>query len=84
MLTRQLRELEADALIHREVHRQVPPRVEYSLTQLGLGLFPILVTMRDWGARYEQARGGPELPPGEQYEPAEPRPLHPRYLTGKQ
>ncbi len=81
MLTRQLRELEADKLITREVYRQVPPRVEYTLTALGLGLFPILQEMRDWGAEYEQAMGGPELQPGQDYEPQEPRALHPRYQT---
>ena len=52
MLTQQLRELEAQALIHREVYAVVPPRVEYSLTELGRSLMPILVAMRDWGAGY--------------------------------
>jgi len=52
MLTQQLRELEADNLIHREVFPVIPPRVEYSLTELGKSLLPILVAMRDWGAGY--------------------------------
>lgn len=52
MLTQQLRELEADALIHREVYPIIPPKVEYSLTDTGLSLMPILVAMRDWGAGY--------------------------------
>ena len=52
MLTQQLRELEAQRLIHREVYPVVPPRVEYSLTELGQSLMPILVAMRDWGAGY--------------------------------
>lgn len=52
MLTQQLRELEAHELIHREVFPVVPPRVEYSLTDLGKSLMPILVAMRDWGAEY--------------------------------
>jgi DNA-binding HxlR family transcriptional regulator len=82
MLTRQLRELEADGLIVREVYRQVPPRVDYSLTRLGLGLFPILLQMRDWGAEYEAAHGGPEAQPGACFEPQEPKALHPRYLAG--
>ena len=52
MLTQQLRELEAHALIHREVFPVVPPKVVYSLTELGRSLMPILVAMRDWGADY--------------------------------
>lgn len=52
MLTQQLRELEQDALIHREVFPVIPPKVEYSLTELGKSLLPILVAMRDWGAGY--------------------------------
>ena len=52
MLTQQLRELEAHNLIHREVFPIVPPRVEYSLTELGKSLIPLLTSMRDWGATY--------------------------------
>ena len=52
MLTQQLRELEASALIHREVFPVIPPKVEYSLTETGRSLMPILVAMRDWGAGY--------------------------------
>ena len=52
MLTQQLRELEASALIHREVFPIIPPKVEYSLTDLGKSLLPVLVAMRDWGADY--------------------------------
>ena len=52
MLTQQLRELEASNLIHREVYPVIPPKVEYSLTELGHSLMPILVAMRDWGADY--------------------------------
>ena len=52
MLTQQLRELEANDLIHREVFAVVPPKVEYSLTELGRSLMPILVAMRDWGSGY--------------------------------
>ena len=52
MLTQQLRELEAQKLIHREVFPVIPPRVEYSLTELGRSLMPILVAMRDWGSEY--------------------------------
>ena len=52
MLTQQLRELEAQELVHREVFPVVPPKVEYSLTELGRSLMPILVAMRDWGSSY--------------------------------
>ncbi len=52
MLTQQLRELETQSLIHREVFPVIPPRVEYSLTETGRSLMPILVAMRDWGAGY--------------------------------
>ena len=56
MLTQQLRELEAHDLIHREVFPIIPPKVEYSLTELGRSLLPILVAMRDWGANYLKAK----------------------------
>lgn len=49
MLTKQLRELEADGFVHREVYREVPPRVEYSLTQVGIDFLPIIQKMVDWG-----------------------------------
>ena len=52
MLTQQLRELESRSLIHREVYPIVPPKVEYSLTELGKSLMPILIAMRDWGSAY--------------------------------
>ncbi len=52
MLTQQLRELESQQLIHREVYPVIPPKVEYSLTETGRSLMPILVAMRDWGADY--------------------------------
>ena len=56
MLTQQLRELESQALIHREVFPIIPPKVEYSLTELGKSLLPILVAMRDWGAGYLRSK----------------------------
>ena len=56
MLTQQLRELENQQLIHREVFPVIPPHVEYSLTELGKSLLPILVAMRDWGAGYMKSQ----------------------------
>lgn len=53
MLTRQLRELERDGVIRRRVYAEVPPRVEYSLSEFGLSLKPILLLMGDWGAQYQ-------------------------------
>ena len=52
MLTKQLRELEADGLVERKVFPVVPPHVEYSLTERGKTLEPILLALRDWGASY--------------------------------
>jgi len=57
MLTQQLRELEADGLIDRTVYPVVPPKVEYSLTQEGKSLFPILSAMYDWGSNRMKADG---------------------------
>lgn len=53
MLTLQLRELEQDGIVHREVYREVPPRVEYSLTPFGLTLKPIILQVWEWGKTYE-------------------------------
>lgn len=52
MLTQQLREMEAKNLVAREVFPVVPPKVEYSLTELGRSLMPVLVAMRNWGSEY--------------------------------
>lgn len=54
MLTQQLRELEADGLVHREVYPQVPPKVEYSLTGKGTTIIPMLNMMCEWGYDYLQ------------------------------
>ena len=54
VLTAQLRDMEASGLISRKVYPQVPPRVEYSLTDLGKSLKPILEAMQDWGRYYQQ------------------------------
>lgn len=53
MLTQQLRELEADGLIIRTVYPQVPPKVEYQLSEMGVTLMPILSSMCDWGKVYQ-------------------------------
>jgi DNA-binding HxlR family transcriptional regulator len=63
MLTLQLRELERDGIVHREVYAQVPPKVEYSLTPTGRSLEPVLLLMLEWGQKYierteEQATHG--------------------------
>ena len=51
MLTKHLRELERDGIVHREVFNEVPPRTEYSLTELGLSLEPVLAVMADWSIK---------------------------------
>lgn len=61
MLTLSLRELEADGLVHREVYKQVPPKVEYSLTEYGQTIVPIIKSLRTWGDAY-MARLSQESP----------------------
>ncbi len=57
MLTRQLRELEGDDLITRKVYPVVPPKVEYSLTDHGRNLLPILDSLKNWGKAYAKEIG---------------------------
>jgi DNA-binding HxlR family transcriptional regulator len=52
MLIQQLRELEADGLVHREAYHEIPPRVEYSLTELGVSLNEALLPLCEWGERH--------------------------------
>ncbi|RYF28442.1 MAG: transcriptional regulator [Comamonadaceae bacterium] len=64
MMTLQLRELEADGIVHRTVYPEVPPKVEYSLTDLGRSLTPLLLNMRDWGVQIQllDAQAGADTP----------------------
>ncbi|HEX9059720.1 MAG TPA: helix-turn-helix domain-containing protein [Clostridia bacterium] len=57
MLTQQLRELEESKLVHRKVYPVVPPKVEYSLTDIGRELFPVFEQMWIWGKHYKEAAG---------------------------
>ena len=51
-LTKQLRELEADGFISRHIYQEIPPKVEYSLTELGKSFVSVLEFMKQWGERY--------------------------------
>jgi len=64
MLTLHLRELEKDGLVVRDVYPEVPPRVEYSLSELGRSLTPILTQLGDWGREYEEKFRGERRPSG--------------------
>lgn len=52
MLTQQLRELEYHDIVHREVYKEIPPRVEYSITDYGQRMTPLLQAMNDWGVNH--------------------------------
>ncbi|KMY54020.1 HxlR family transcriptional regulator [Bacillus sp. FJAT-27231] len=54
MLVSQLRELQEDFIVHREVYPVVPPKVEYSLTEQGKSLIPVLNVMHEWGKNYQE------------------------------
>ena len=56
VLTQQLRAMESDGLVHREVYAEVPPRVEYTLTETGISLKPVLDAMQSWGEEYKRRR----------------------------
>lgn len=53
-LTKELRLLENYRLVHREVYREVPPKVEYSLTDIGKRFIPVLETLESWAIEYEE------------------------------
>lgn len=57
LLAKQLRELEEDGLVHREVFPVIPPRVEYSLTEEARSLAPLLISLSDWGEQWLDRRG---------------------------
>lgn len=61
VLTNQLRELEEDGLITRKVYAQVPPKVEYTLSDLGRGMEPILRALKTWGDAHIGLYGKPEI-----------------------
>ena len=56
VLTKQLRDLEEYGLVHRQVHAEVPPRVEYSLTELGMTLEPVVDELKKWGTSFALQR----------------------------
>ncbi|MGA8870132.1 MAG: helix-turn-helix domain-containing protein [Candidatus Acidiferrales bacterium] len=62
MLTKHLRELERDGIVHRNIFAEVPPRVEYSLTRHGQSLRPILVLMSNWGKKHRARYGSAKAP----------------------
>ncbi|OIQ08674.1 HTH-type transcriptional activator HxlR [Moorella thermoacetica] len=64
VLTQQLRDLERDGLVHREVYKEVPPKVEYSLTEIGQSFIPVLDVIAKWGKYYinnTRLSPGPDL-----------------------
>lgn len=67
MLIQQLREMEADEIVHREVYHQVPPRVEYSMTEFGASLIAALTPLAEWGEKHMQRIGATHRPDWAQY-----------------
>lgn len=74
VLVQSLREMEAHGLVHREVFAEVPPRVVYSATKLGMSLRPIVAALCDWGRKHaSELRGIDETAPREMPDMREPR-----------
>src|ERR1035437_5724200 len=61
VLTEQLKELEEDGILRREAFKEIPPRVEYSLTEKGLALIPILNLIKTWNTKFENENIHPEV-----------------------
>ena len=72
MLTNQLRELERDGLIARKIYAQVPPKVEYSITDLGKTLEPVLMALTQWAVEHMQPRMAGSKPPSATAAPSMP------------
>ena len=60
VLTSSLRDMEESGLLTRQAYPEVPPRVEYTLTELGISMFPILDAMENWGNGYKTTRQAKE------------------------
>lgn len=65
VLTAQLRQMEASGLLTRKVYAEVPPRVEYTLTELGYSLKPVLDAMWEWGEEYKKKKDLAVMPDNE-------------------
>lgn len=65
MLTQSLRELEEDELVRRKVYKEVPPRVEYTLTETGMKMVPFIRMLRDWGNEQMEKGKIPAIAPRE-------------------
>lgn len=68
-LTNQLRELESDGLVQRKVYAEVPPKVEYSITEFGATLKPVLVTLKYWAETYMPDKMNEIIEPENQVKP---------------
>ncbi len=58
MLTKQLREMETDGILNRVIYAEIPPRVEYFITELGFSLMPIIKSMKKWGEEHNDSPEG--------------------------
>jgi DNA-binding HxlR family transcriptional regulator len=65
MLTAQLRQLEAEVIINRKIYPTVPPTVEYTLTEIGTAMLPMIIELERWGLQHMDVRKQHEFPAGE-------------------